>query len=709
MQSQIIYQNQDKAIDEICSSKSLRKIFMVVGFPEYGKTRLLGEVARKMESKGWISLYIKLDKNDTQVSISNKFHESLTKKLNDKMQELDYNLLKDFKPTIGCGSSPNQVIQTINFQLKESQKNWIILFDDYQPFTEELDDWLREEFATNLTKLPFTDIKIVFASARFFTTELINQKSERIRKWGLKAGPSLTLEPLKQKHIAFLINNAFKNQHGLHRFKKMELFFQKFSAGHPGIISSLLSYIEDGNPMPESPEDDKNIYRQIVETRYTKIVDEIPFDHNLRHSLELITTFRYLDDTQLYPFQNHYIAHYSLNDSQLNDKIVKDWFKAISSLIQHKLAYIDGPIRKLDPILRELAQLKLQIFEPDRFKFLHRTARFYFEEQLRNIDPTNSDHKFKVEPIIREAFYHTLQSVSAFRVAEKDSEIINSLILYLTIINQAYEYPDGEYAYDQLETLLNSDHNINFIIENMNLSLNDLVGSACDRLKNKQNHSPYYESPLNRKEQYINSICAVLSANDDPIGTCFLVKHKDNIYGLTCSHVIHNLKNKKKIGDLVWLRHFTGPIKFTADIVYIEEIDNEAMKYNEHLTAPQDVTVLKVDKEKLPLYVNMLLPLGKATFEIINSCEIFGYGKSAGSYGVWLKARVSNPHSGGFLGITTTADSDEHIQEGMSGAPIVDLNQGLIIGMLQAGYIEKGHTGYFIPASTIQNILDKLQ
>ncbi len=700
MADRIQFYNQDDALGAICSSQAESSIFIVDALPEYGKSRLLEKIAEHFEEQKWYCFTVRLQSNDDESRIIAKLASAILDKVTGRLR----NSIITSADDIGRG-------------VNNIRKNVIFLIDDFKSELENVDDWLIEHLAPSLLSSTAFERRVVFAGTQVLAPRKRNGQRHYC-SWSSQV-PRVTLKALERKFIVKSLFDEFKKQNrplDKDAAKKFIVFVTKFSAGHPGIVESLVKYLGNGNTIPVNRENERRAFDEHVKDRYKKIIDAIPGDNNLNSNLELLTTLRYLDVRYLIPFQKQCEERRSaLTHSDI--QYVDDWGEAIFTLSEYHLLERIGNVRKLDPTLRVLAQFHLQTFHPDRFRILHQIAQGIFEKQLLPSNLPNPDSKLEVEPIIQEAFYHCLQA--AKESVGSTNSVLNCLVLCIKAMRHIHgSNPRDDCHIGLLAELLLSDLDIRNAIDGLNLKIEDLLWAACDRVNQELKPTPESQDveiipiPASSQAQihdpdplkpYTNGLCAVLNDFEEIAGTSFISWYNDQPYIITCSHVLENAG--KGLHDRVTLLHFDDGIgRLRAQVAHTGVSTKEAPADNltaTLLTAENDIAVLRLVDPIQTLGSLDLLPLANEEHKP-GECEFYGYAESLRQYGDWVKVMPTYPHQSSFFEVSVIGDGK--IERGMSGAPVVDLIGGCIVGMVQA-FIKDGKSGLMAPANLIRKVL----
>jgi len=185
------------------------------------------------------------------------------------------------------------------------------------------------------------------------------------------------------------------------------------------------------------------------------------------------------------------------------------------------------------------------------------------------------------------------------------------------------------------------------------------------------------------------STLRILNSKGQAIGTGFLVSK--NLV-VTCAHVVTSIgldaENRIRV-------QFTG-----------EDQKLHARVLNEFLDFDRDVAILEI--EAIPTGVHPLRMERAATCRLNAELYTFGYASAAGENGISGLGYFRNFAANSQVFQFRMHEADH----GHSGAPVLDVGRGVIIGMVQKGKTEPGRndeTTFAIPIETIWQVCPQLK
>ncbi len=222
------------------------------------------------------------------------------------------------------------------------------------------------------------------------------------------------------------------------------------------------------------------------------------------------------------------------------------------------------------------------------------------------------------------------------------------------------------------------------------IRLREHVDQIAANLKNLSTNSLF-------DDNYASAIVAIMDSNNI-IGSGFLVEHNNEIFIVTCAHVIHKIKEEGE-----------EQLSVHSYIEDVGEINSEICwcsppKSDPNLwSANEDIAILrpkKLDRDKInPLQIEEFI------YEQYDECNFFGFSDKRYLKGQWIgKLRCSNPVGDGFIELRV--DKSNPIDDGHSGSPLRN-REGKILGMIQSN-IKKEKIAYLIPSTEILKSIIKL-
>jgi hypothetical protein len=208
------------------------------------------------------------------------------------------------------------------------------------------------------------------------------------------------------------------------------------------------------------------------------------------------------------------------------------------------------------------------------------------------------------------------------------------------------------------------------------------------------------QKELDVKDNYDSMIVSIKGESGKIFGTGFLTRYLDQIFIITCSHVIWELE--KQEGDTLELGRIDSRYDdFRGKILWCTP---QKIKDPVNLSALEDVCIIEPVSD---LEVDDVLELAglQDRYEGLSTCSCFGFLGIKGPKGEWFENINSERRVGAdFIRLSQTGPIK--IGRGVSGAPLYSVQSAKIIGIIQS--ISGKDVAYLIPGYVIHRVLEKM-
>lgn len=208
------------------------------------------------------------------------------------------------------------------------------------------------------------------------------------------------------------------------------------------------------------------------------------------------------------------------------------------------------------------------------------------------------------------------------------------------------------------------------------------------------------QKELDAKDIYDSIIVSIKDDTGKIFGTGFITRYLDQIFIITCSHVIWELKKQK--GNTLELGRIDSRYNdFSGKIVWCNPSNTKA---NVDLSALEDICVIEPLSD-LQVVDTLELAGLQDRYEGLSGCSCFGFLGTRGSRGERFENITSERRVGADF-IRLSQSAIVRIGDGVSGAPLYSPQSAKIIGIIQSIYGKD--IAYLIPGYVIHSILENL-
>lgn len=657
------FHNQEQALNRV--RNSLGELVVLDALPGYGKTAFLSKIKAEYESLEWRCALVPWERARSEM-------DAVTATINEIAVE-----------TVEPPEDLPQALSILTEQLQPGQP-LALMFDDVQCLESRTLDWVKRELAPNLQD------ELKYLTGNNFLLIFSGHNIWRSTPWP-PGSRAIELTAFQQEAINQFIDAAniaelWRNSPPNYRSLVADRIFQ-FSGGHPRSSIGLLKELGSGwqPSLRLGRQKDLEVFEKHVERelhKFTKNLDPI-YQTYLSH----LVIFRSIDFATIKVIEQKY----SLLEEQNPTQLIKT-FRQCNLLFSNRYA---PSLTALNPVFRlgSLARMLLQ--QSDQHLDLHRFAEQTYQNWASNDSRTVDD----VIRCLRESIYHCLSRMEERRWSDQKTEFKACLLYSIQIlIRRKTEIPDSPRAI--LETLLDGDEESRTLLQKLKADWIGLLDSAFDSFSPENSVTSVKQVQSHCK----NITIALIDESGEVSGTGFWIEFKDQLYAVTCAHVIKQLQRSK--GDQVQARTFDPKV---------QDIDLEVLWYevpadrsDKDWTARQDIAILRpvpkalaqtVEADLLTLNPDAL-PLNQ--YKQSTTLYSFGYPAPKRLKGESFADLVCDEQVGnGFVKLLNLGNPK--VEGGVSGAPLSHIEGKQLIGMIHAK--SGANVVYCIPAATILEVL----
>ncbi|MEY2977904.1 MAG: hypothetical protein RLZZ435_2043 [Cyanobacteriota bacterium] len=659
------FQNQEAAFQKVESS--IGQLLVLDALPGYGKTAFLQKLEEEYHDRAnWYCRHLRLQRERTDVDLMLDILEALG---DTHFQTADPDQIQ-----------PMEALMAVRNRLRQwnrittGNKAIALFLDDVHRLSSPALTWLRTQFCEELQGY------LARATQQQFLLVVAGQNLRQAGSWPghnyvyLTPFQRVTLRRVLDQAQLPQLTHHLNTQFNQAVYKTRELFtnrIYRLTGGHPSTSIKLVQALQRETWQPEEGGMLVNhIDFQAFETYVAQELAQLTQGLDRQHT-------RYFPTLLIFRMLNSSIVQAVRR--KLGFKEANAPLKQMKSLTAHSLAIEESRTTyRLNPVLRQgqLAQLMLSQV-PDHqqtYQDLHRFAQQVYQGlNLKTTDPG------RIQDYLKESLYHCLCLYPEGRWT--------SLMQCLRQGLQAAAHLEEDFQEDPqdiLGDLIRDDEDIQALLQEHNLLWERVVEGALELWHNRPwgrilASTGEATSPANYSfyRNCLQHLSLALVADQQILGTGFWVQFQQQPILITADHLLRAVN--LTVGDRLVGRTFgLNSQELTLEILAYPQRGNAQIA----LLRPTEPTLVQWPAPFLDLQSaerSQLHPNGNHT-----GMSLYGFGfPRSNARGESLDPLVwDQTLDQGFLRLVNLGKTK--LEQGLSGAPVVDLERGEIVAMVQA-------------------------